>query len=203
MGFLNEYFDGIHCINLDQREDRWTDVKMELEKWGIDAKRSAAVDGKHLAPHEDQIISTNEMGCSRSHLRLLREMVDKGQERILILEDDIYFIRDPHEAVRVVAELLPKQWDMLYLGGNQVRPLLKCGPIWKCSRTFTTCAYGITRGFAERILEKWKVSDRQIDVVYADTHPRGNSFSISPGCCRQKAGYSDIQKAHVDYTKFL
>lgn len=203
MGFLNEFFDEIYCINLDRRTDRWEEVQAELSKWNIHAKRISAVDGETLAPHPDQIISANEMGCVKSHLSILEEMSRKKYDKVLILEDDILFIRDPHKQTKIISEYLPDKWDMLYLGGNQVKPLIKQGSIWKCTRTFTTCAYGITREFGEHILATIRPHSRQIDVVYANTHPRGNSFSISPGCCTQKAGFSDIQNAHVDYTKFL
>ena len=203
MAFINDFFDEVWCINLDRRTDRWAEVQPEFQRCGIQAKRSSAVDGKTLPVHPEQIVSANEMGCTRSHLNLIEDMLTRNLKRIMIFEDDVYFTGDPNTRLEGVVQYMPKQWDMVYLGGNHVRPLIKSGPIWKCTRTFTTSAYGITREFGERILKEYRPDQRQIDVIYANTHMRGNSFAVSPGCCGQKAGYSDIQNAHVDYSKFF
>lgn len=203
MGFLNEFFDEIYCINLDRRKDRWEDVQKEFAMWDIKVKRVSAIEGKSLPIHENQLISANEMGCTKSHLSILQEMVDKKYKQVLIFEDDIIFLRDPHAEVKAIAGYLPENWDMLYLSGNQVRPVIKYRSIWKCVRTFTTGAYGITNEFGKKMLETVNVKSRQIDVEYANTHLRGNSFTLNPGCCTQKAGFSDIQQGFVDYTKFM
>lgn len=196
--FINEYFDGVYCVNLDRRPDRWNAVSLEFEKFGIIVERISAVDGTNIE-QQGLRIRPNEMGCLLSHRSILERMIANKMNRVLIFEDDIYFTTDPNAALTVVVPHMPPDWDMLYLGGNHVRTPAKYGSIWKCSRTFTTSSYAINRGFAEKMLEKLGIGSMQVDVEYSETHLRGNSFCIRPSIVRQLPGYSDIQDSFIDY----
>lgn len=199
MSFLNEFYDEIYCVNLDRRTDRWEDAQKEFAKYDIKVKRFSAVDGKTLPMTAQQIINPNEMGCLKSHVAILAETVRKNYDRVLVFEDDIEFRNDPNVRTKQLADYLPEKWEMLYYGGNHVRPLIKDGSLWRATRTFTTSAYAITRDYAGQVVRSIKPNTRQIDVVYANMHPRIKAFVMDPACVVQKAGFSDIQNGYVDY----
>ena len=103
-------------------------------------------------------------------------------------------------------EHIPKEWNMLYFGGNHIDPIIKINQvIGKCSRTYTTSAYGIDRKLAMAILNRAeKIGERmQIDVLYSDFHRDSKCFAFSPRIAWQKPGFSDIQQGMQDYTNII
>ena len=199
---INDIFDYACYINLDRRGDRRSEMEGELSRVGIRAERVIAVDGKDITPGPGVKINRMEMGCLLSHRAVLSKMIKSGHSSALVLEDDVQFLGDPHVQVYNVFKNLPSDWDILYLGGNHVRPLVKSGSIWKCVRTFTTSSYAISAQFAEKIMDRLD-GHKQVDVVYADSHHRGKSFAVSPGCAVQRAGFSDIQNSKVNYRHLI
>jgi hypothetical protein len=76
---LKKYFDAIYCINLEKREDRWTETINELEKWGVanEVTRFNAIDGSKL--DSDYVNSTpinhGELGILLSNKEIIEEAV--------------------------------------------------------------------------------------------------------------------------------
>lgn len=102
-------FDGVYCINLDRRPDRWEAFKAMIQTpgwaWGY-VERVEAVDGK----------GDGAKGCRESHLKVLQLAKSRGQQKILVFEDDAYLIPGWQEAMGYVEA--PESWDLLYLGGQ-------------------------------------------------------------------------------------
>lgn len=48
MKTLNDYFQEIHCINLDKRTDRWEECLNEFNKHNLKVNRFSAVYGKEV-----------------------------------------------------------------------------------------------------------------------------------------------------------
>ena len=46
---VNTVFDGVFCINLDRRRDRWEQALEAFESVSIRVERVSAVDGKELS----------------------------------------------------------------------------------------------------------------------------------------------------------
>lgn len=199
--YLNEYFDKIFCINLDRRPDKWALSEAEFKKIGISVERFAAIDGASLTLPSTAKITAAEAGCSLSHLTLLKRMVESGWSRILILEDDVEFMDGANQFFNQWMQQVPTDWDMLYLGGNNVsQPTRISRNVSKIIRTYTTSSYGITNAMAQQVIANVESLSSQVDVAYTNFHRSHKCYIFWPTLAWQKAGFSDIQNAHTDYT---
>lgn len=201
MSSIGKYFDKVFCINLDRRPDKWELCVKEFEKAGLTVERISAVDGNDLVLPAGCRITAPEMGCSMSHVKVLRKMLAEGLEKVLILEDDTEFMDDVNVQFDKCIMKVPMNWDMLYLGGNHVRPLamLNDNNVGRVTRTYTTSHYGISRNMAIKMIPEIEKFQHQVDVTYTKFHATSQCFGLRPPLAWQKPGYSDIQKAHADY----
>lgn len=67
-------------INLESRPDRLTDIKSELEYIGWDFELFNAIN------------RNSYMGCTLSHLEILKISEERGYQRVMIIEDDCQFM---------------------------------------------------------------------------------------------------------------
>lgn len=93
---MSHHIDKIIYINLDHRTDRRAQIESQLLQYGLtDFERFSAVHNP-----------LNGIGCSQSHLAVLRLAQERGYKNILILEDDFIF--------QVSKEDLERQIDSLF-----------------------------------------------------------------------------------------
>ena len=79
-----EDIKNIFYINLDVRIDRRTRFEEEMKHLGLQANRFSAI--KH---------KSGAIGCSMSHITLLKYARDNNLDHIVIMEDDITFLNKP------------------------------------------------------------------------------------------------------------
>lgn len=135
-----DFFDGIYCINLDERTDRWDHSCEQFEKLGIRERveRFSAIRpcydsrwdrktpwgaGKRKYPR------LGAVGCAESHKEIIRLSMEQNFKNVLVFEDDFDVCdgwdKNLKSALRDL-ENLP--WDLFYLGyhlhkaGNMIRP---------------------------------------------------------------------------------
>ncbi|THD24705.1 Procollagen galactosyltransferase [Fasciola hepatica] len=132
--------DEIYYINLLRRPDRRMKTEYFLDQLGVAAQHVVAVDGKELDldnmkemgveqlkgyadPYHKRSLKFGEIGCFLSHYNLWKEMVERGFQRILILEDDVRFapgfVRNLAEVIRE-ADLHKPEWELLYIGRKRM-----------------------------------------------------------------------------------
>jgi hypothetical protein len=107
----------VYCINLEKREDRRRRVETEFTREGLDVEFFRATDGR-IEPPSDLYITPAEYGCASSHVRVWRDMVDRGHELALVLEDDVELclnFKTKLQSVIEEATLVP-DWDMIFMG---------------------------------------------------------------------------------------
>jgi len=200
---INSYFDKIYCINLDRRPDKWAISEAEFRKHGLAVERFPGVDGQML--NAKTIVDGGNRGCSLSHVGVLRDIIARGYERVLVLEDDVEFIPNVQEYFDNNVRHIPAQWDMLYLGGNHLEtPVPINEAISRITRTYTTSHYAITKKMAETVVNSVEdVNADVVDVVYSMFHRKSQSFTFNPSIAWQRAGISDIHGVFADYTSFM
>jgi glycosyl transferase, family 25 len=124
---LNEEFDGIYVITLARNEARHQSIREGLA--GLDIHLHWGVDGACLAQHEaassydeaqarslyGRPLSPGELGCALSHVNVYRDALEKGHERILVIEDDVVLNHTNLTQVPGIFAELPEKWDLLYL----------------------------------------------------------------------------------------
>jgi GR25 family glycosyltransferase involved in LPS biosynthesis len=122
---INKYFDKIFYINLAKDTDRNNNLLAQFNKFGItnferfDAISVAEIPEpkywRNFNKIDDKYI-LNSLGCRASHLEIVKIAKEKGYGKIMILEDDVEFLENPNELLRVNESIL-NDWDLLYFGG--------------------------------------------------------------------------------------
>ena len=104
-----------YCINLERNPERREAVQVEFDREDLHVEFFRATDGKVEAP-EGLFITKSEWGCADSHIRVWRDVVEKGYEFALVFEDDIALVPNfTSELIKVLDEL-PDDWDFVNLG---------------------------------------------------------------------------------------
>jgi len=144
-----DFFDAIYCINLDGETERWRQAQEQFRRLGIDkrVRRFAAVE----TPANHQI------GCALSHRAVVEQARLQALSNVLVFEDDVRFtptaIRDVE---RSLAELRPRPWEALYLGGERwgrtFEKVAGCRYLETAERLTTTHAIAYNQTVYERVL---------------------------------------------------
>lgn len=127
-------YDKIFLINLASRPDRLKFMHHKLRKIGMennDYQVVTAINGysEDMIGLYDRykgrkyygtISSPGAIGLIYTWKTLLRDCVEKQYDRILILEDDVYFHKRYHDIIKSNASLFDR-YDVVMLGGNQQR----------------------------------------------------------------------------------
>jgi hypothetical protein len=114
-------FDAAYIINLKHRTDRREEMNEQLESIGFSLSSLCvhlfeAVKPTELAGFE----SLGAHGCFMSHLGVLQDAKQRGYKSILILEDDVNFVKDFIEKAKpVFDDLSKKNWSIFY-GGYKI-----------------------------------------------------------------------------------
>lgn len=202
---FSKYFDKTYVINLDRRPDRYEAFKQELTKYNIkDVERFSAVDGTTILLNNIPLLA-GEIGVLETHLAIIKKCKEDGVKNVLILEDDVYFTEDIHKLDEYM-NLIPKDWDFIYFGGNHIYgspPELINEKIMKLNFTVALQCVAINHtmfDIIEMILPKMK---KQVDTYYAELHNRFNAYGFYPNMAKQTTGFSDIQNRNVDYSIFF
>lgn len=115
--------DAVFCISLKEREDRREAVLEEAKKLNLDIE-FVLVERDNEDP---------QRGCFSSHKLCSQMAVDRGLNRILVLEDDVVFEKTSNEKIKRINKYLDsKDPEIFYLGAI-------LGKIW------LTKSFGIAR----------------------------------------------------------
>ncbi|KAL2097203.1 hypothetical protein ACEWY4_006410 [Coilia grayii] len=134
-------FDEIYLINLRRRQDRRQRMLNTLDVLGLEATLTDAVDGKALNssqlvamgidmlpdykdPYSGRVLTRGEIGCFLSHYNIWKQMVDKGQQQVLLLEDDVRFeSRFKSRLLTIMQDVKAAalDWDLIYVGRKRLQ----------------------------------------------------------------------------------
>jgi GR25 family glycosyltransferase involved in LPS biosynthesis len=190
---INSFFDKIYCINLDDRIDRWVEVKKQFDELGItNVERFSAIKKE-----------PGYLGCLESHVSVIKKAKELNYKSILVFEDDVNFInKDINLINETLNQLNTMDWDLFYLGATvtpKTKLIKKTNNIVKTNFAYTTHAYAINNTVFDEIINN-APRFRIIDVFYSNTIvQKGKSFIMNPMVCLQKPGYSDIEKKEINY----
>ncbi|KAJ2353980.1 hypothetical protein GGF43_003360, partial [Coemansia sp. RSA 2618] len=125
---------------------------------------------------------------SGSHQDAWRDMIAKGHQRALVVEDDVDFEVDAITTIRKAlasVEAKKRGWDILYVGHCSMEEEPTQGRVAKSVHPFCTSGYVISRAGAQKLLEyfsKHKTGTYPLDVQLVALVKRGviGSFSVFP-----------------------
>ena len=166
---LNNFFDKIFYINLDKDSKRNQNLLFQFEKYNItNFERISGVEFQEIpdksywrnfnlnALNEKYILGS--MGCRASHKKIMDISMERGYNKILILEDDIFFTEDPNEILNKNLHQLDS-WDMLYFGGSIEEHFN--------GQIVGAYAYGLNRKLIEETYFMLPTSGMEVDNFYA------------------------------------
>jgi glycosyl transferase family 25 len=193
-------------INLDSRPDRKKHVETQLSKIGITAERFKAIK-----------LENGALGCSMSHLKCLEIAKANNWPHILIVEDDILFLK-PTVFVNQINLFLKnhKDFDVMLVAGNNVPPFTvvdnSCVKVTKCQ---TTTGYLVQSHYFDILIKNYrdgiqnlmKYPDKHryfaIDKYWFNLQEIHKWYLIVPLTVTQREDYSDIEKKSTNYTALM
>lgn len=207
-------FDSTYVINLDRRPERW---QAFCESWPHDwpyspPVRVSAVDSQLCPAPSWWTPGQGAWGCLRSHLMLIEQSLNRGDNCVLILEDDAVPCEDFLPRLRSYLEALPDDWGMAYLGGQllyeKTHPPVRVNE-W-CYRPFNvnrTHAYALRGETMRRVYQHLCAKD-WARAHHVDHHlGKYHGKNVGVYCPRewllgQREGKSDISSKAWDQPRF-
>ncbi|KAM4722102.1 procollagen galactosyltransferase 2 [Rhinophrynus dorsalis] len=194
-------FDEIFMINLKRRQDRRVRMLRSLYEQEIQVKIFDAVDGKALNasqlkamkidmvpgyhdPYSGRTLTRGEIGCFLSHYYVWKEVVERGLEKSLVIEDDARFeLLFKNKLIKLMNDIeeTELEWDLIYIGRKrmQVERPEKAVPnvmnLVEADYSYWTLGYAISRQGAQKLiavepLSKMLPVDEFLPVMY-NKHP--------------------------------
>lgn len=192
----------IFYINLESRKDRKEQFENQMKNLGLNAVRFNAIKNNYGA-----------IGCSLSHLTLLKYAKEKNLDHILIMEDDIMFM-NPNLFVNNINNFLKnhKDFDVLLIAGNNMGDYSvideNCVKITKCQ---TTTGYLVKNHYFDKLINNYEESTNNlinnikliniyaIDQYWQKLQMVDKWYLLTPLTVTQRPDYSDIEKKITNY----
>lgn len=197
--------ENIFYINLKERNDRKSHVESELNKLGWKYTRFDAVKTK-----------SGRVGCSMSHLKLLKMAKNKKLPYIVIIEDDIQF-KDIELFKKLFNNFINSklEYDVFLLAGNLRHPAIKITEsIVRVYKSFTTTGYIVKSHYYDKMIKNIEESINKlllnenngynaIDTYLMKLQLIDKWYISYPRTVTQKPDWSDIEKKEVNYDKVM
>lgn len=133
---LTNKFGTCHVLTMSHRKDRQEHITDQLIKIGWDNFYDMSHVNIHYGttwPYNDFIMNAvnaagigrftkaNEYDCTRNHYSIVKQAYDKGDNYVLIMEDDIRFLNN-FDIFNKFIEYVPCDFDILQCGGFTTDP---------------------------------------------------------------------------------
>ena len=199
--------ENVYYINLKERTERKYLVERELNDMGWKYQRFDAIkDENH-----------GRVGCTMSHLKLLTMAKEKNLEYIVIVEDDIQFMRKQWYNDRI-KDIMDQDFDVFLLAGN-IRPpvrLTEYKDTFKINNSFTTTGYIVKNHYYDSLIQNVKeglqllqkdpdgqYNSNAIDCHWMRLQAVDKWYMILPRTITQRPVYSDIEKRFTNYNHLM
>jgi GR25 family glycosyltransferase involved in LPS biosynthesis len=210
---VNEFFGKVYYINLDKRRDRRECMVKALAANGITAVRMPALNGNKWGWKSDQYnpplkAFEGVAGGTSTQITILRKAILNEVPSVLILEDDCEFVTHFAEKFRDWSVHVPKDWDLLYLGGLNGKGSYVKGieeHVVSVTGMMSTHAYAVNGKALSKVYNTMyggfpylrESADGYLRILQEEL----NAYAFNPPMVWQKADHSDIQHGHRDYVE--
>lgn len=196
------YIDKVFYINLDKRADRKSEIEAELTAFGLPFERFSAISHEFGA-----------VGCSMSHVAVLKLAKERKYKRILILEDDFTFKVSKEYFDLEMSKIHDsgKIYDVCMISYNVMKSEPAPEPFWtRVLDSQTTSGYLVNEHYYDTLINLVEPSipllekthekyNYAIDVVIKKVQPRDRWYHTNTRIGVQRPGYSDIEEQDVNY----
>jgi GR25 family glycosyltransferase involved in LPS biosynthesis len=189
-------------INLDSREDRREQFEEECKKMNINVERFSAIKNEK-----------GGIGCTESHLNVLKKARDLKLESVIIFEDDFQFLISREEYDQILSNL-PDNYDvvMLSYGLKYSKPFNEM--FGKVLEVQTASGYIVHSRFYEKLINRLEeglrlfklypyidpVYDKYInDQYWKPLQPVSNWYYSLKRVGAQRPSFSNLTNDYVDY----
>ena len=216
-----DYFQSAFYINLASRTDRRESFEQRIQSLGLYVPRFEAL----ILEENDQNITDKlrtdahyrqKIGCTLSHMAVIRLAKTKQWDNIMIFEDDCVFNENfIQKMFHCISELKTISWDMFYMGGE---PNVPCLPLTEnlriCSETggmYGTHAYAVNHTFYDKILALRPYDLSSVDCLYLHLTSRVYVLSKDMLATQDDTSVSDLwgcvmkrtPQYHLAYDRYI
>jgi len=187
---INEIFDKVYLINLENDTDKYQIMKSKLDKLNIKFELFKAIDGHKL--NNCKLLNHGNkgaVGCKMSHMEIIKNAKYNNYSKILILEDDLYFWNNFNERFNSLYKNLidiDKNWKLVYFGAsnrkgkNHIHLNKMNQSVYNIGSKFITGAYaiGYDKSIYDTILKSENDNRPYDDIVGNDI--KENNYIFFP-----------------------
>lgn len=199
--------DNIYYINLEHRTDRKKHVEKQLNNIGW----------KNYTRFNAIKCKDGRVGCSMSHLKILKDAKEKNLDYVVIIEDDIVF-NNPQLFNNMLKIFIEKNidYDVLLLAGNiRAHTIPIDSFIHRTKRSCTTTGYIVKNHYYDTLIQNiqsgiknllFKPNHHElyaIDTNWFKLQEKDNWLILRPRTVSQLSDYSDIEKCYVSYNHLM
>jgi len=201
ISYSSNKIDHIIYINLDKRVDRKEQIEGELERFNLtNYERFSAIQNDNGA-----------IGCSKSHLEVIKLAKKRGYKNILVLEDDFQFIVSKEKFNKQINKLFNVDFDVCLLAYNTPNLYESEYPfLYKIKDAQTASAYIVQSHYYDTLIDCWEKAIKLFEETNDDTkytcdqswkqlQEKNNWYCFKTRMGKQRESYSDIQKGVVNY----
>lgn len=155
-------FDRTIVISLRRRQDRgrhfldqWA---LLSDQWDGEFVLTPGIDVQQCPPPAWWNTHIGAWGCYQSHVRAIERALNDGLLNLMVFEDDALLGDRLVDRTLDFLEIIPDDWDMLYLGGNHRGPTrpgkapTKIMPgLYRCKEVLGTYAYAVSKRGMQRL----------------------------------------------------
>ena len=199
---MEKYIDKIFYINLDKRTDRRIQIEAELERMDLSGERFEAIYN-----------SRGALGCTLSHLEVIKIAKQRVYNNILILEDDFEFLLTKEEFKKIMTEFFESSlsYDIVMLAYNgRSDPSFNNGIVSRVKNAGTTAGYIVHNKLYDKLIENYETSytnllktnyynDWAIDKYWYYLLKDREWYLFNNRIGKQRESFSDIEKKVVNY----
>jgi glycosyl transferase family 25 len=155
------------------------------------------------------------LGCSLSHLNILKEAKKRNLKNVLIFEDDFKFIISKSKFWEKMNNFFNKNidYDVLLISQNINDSKSYDNELFKVLDSQTTAGYLVNNKFYNKLIENFEegynlleqtdiYNKYAIDQYWKILQPNNNWFAFKEKIGMQRESYSDIEDVNVKYETF-
>ena len=195
-----DFIDKVVYINLDHRTDRNEHMKQVTKTFGDKVIRFSAI--KH---------DNGSIGCSMSHIEVLKIAIRENWDNILVLEDDVQW-NSFEGGYQILKKLASNPYDVIMLGGSFVSYNQQDYKLASCN---TTTAFLVNRHYMQTLLSNFEESlfhlirepnmahYYALDQYFMRLQKKDNWYIVQPPLMYQIPNHSDTVNRFMDYREYM
>jgi glycosyl transferase family 25 len=209
---MSQNIDHIFFINLDYREDRLEEIEGEITKFELTNKteRFPGI----------RVVDQGILGCTKSHLAVIKLAKERGYKNVLILEDDFEFVLSKDDFEKELTHFFDSgiEYDVcmisyiLQIENPENEIIEKCPNINRVLEAQTASGYIVHSNYYDKLIELYEWACPLLeytkshwlyanDQCWKSLQKTDNWYYFKNRIGRQRASYSDNSMSFMDYGK--